>query len=358
MIFPPLSSADPLAAVAFRIGVAAWLLAGLLLLSILLVRLLQRAKQCWRKRVLDRWRPLLMASLYEHPASLPPLSRFEMVDFLVLWNHLRESLGSEARDSLNRVASSARVAPAVSRMLRKGRFEQRLLAVRTAGNLRLVTSWDVLCSLLGDNSPGMSLAAAQALLRIDARRAIPLLVPSLSRKDWPLQRVVQILREAGGEPVAQALVEAIGRATPENASRQIRYLIEIAPAEAAPIIARQLADPVDDSLLITCIQALGDPGELEALRKLSRHANWHVRVHAASALGRLGTADDKALLTGMLGDSQWWVRYRAARALAQLPAMTAGELLRIKDMQTDSDARDMLHQVMAELGLQAGLAHG
>lgn len=346
-------------AVAFWVGEAALALTGVLLLLMLLVRLLQLVKQQWRRRVLNRWRPLLMASLYEHPESLPPLSRFDLPDFLELWNHLHQSLGGEARDSLNRVAVMARVPAAISRMLRHKNFDRRLMAVRTAGNLRLATVWDVLRELLGNDSPGLSLMAAQALVRIDATRAVPLLVPHLlMRKDWPPNFVRGILREAGAEQAALHLVKAVEEASAEKACRLMLHLAEIAPVETAPIIARQLANPSDDRLLNICLQILTDRGELETVRQLSRHSNWHVRVHAASALGRLGTPDDAALLTGMLGDSQWWVRYRAALALSRLPGMTSEELRHIKDMQTDRYARDMLHQVMAELDLLVGAPHG
>lgn len=344
-------------AVAFWVGAVALALTGVLLLLILFMRLLQGVKQQWRRRVFNRWRPLLMASLYEHPESLPPLSRFDLPDFLELWNHLHQSLGGEARDSLNRLAVMARVPAAVSRMLRQKSFDRRLMALQTAGNLRLAAAWDVLRELMENDNPGLSLAAAQALVRIDATCAVPLLMsPLLMRNDWPPHFVMEILREAGAEQVAPPLIKAVEELSAEKTGRLMRYLVEIAPVEAAPIIARQLANPSDDRLLITCLQALTDRGELETLRLLSRHANWHVRVHAASALGRLGRRDDAALLTSMLGDSQWWVRYRAAHALSLLPGMTAGELRHIKDIQTDRYARDMLHQVMAELDFMAASA--
>jgi HEAT repeat protein len=280
-------------------------------------------------------------------------------DFLDLWNHLHRSLGEEARGSLNRIAVMARVPAAVSLMLRQKNFDRRLVAVRTAGNLRLAATWDVLRELLEDKSPGLSLEATLALVRIDATRAVPLLMAHLCiREDWSLHRVMEMLRETGAAQVALPLVKAVEEASAKQACRLMRYLVATAPAEAAPLISRQLANPSDDCLLVTCIQASTDGAELEALRQLSHHANWHVRVHAASALGRLGTPGDAALLAGMLSDSQWWVRYRAARALSRLPGMTAQELRHIKDIQTDRYARDMLHQVMAELDFLAGTAHG
>lgn len=334
-------------------------LTGVLLLLLLFMRLLQQVRQYWRRRVLNRWRPLLMAGLYEHPDSLPPLSRFDLADFLELWNHLHQSLGDEARGSLNRIALMARVPSAVSLMLRQKNFDRRLVAARTAGNLRLAATWDVLRELLADKSAGLSLEACLALVRIDAARAVPLLMTHLClREDWPQQRVREMLREAEAGQLARPLLKAVEEAPAEKACRLMRYLVEIAPAEAAPLIARQLANPTDDRLLVASLQALTDRAELDALRQLSHHANWHVRVHVASALGRLGTPDDVALLAGMLSDSQWWVRYRAARALSRLPGMTTQELRHIKDIQTDRYARDMLHQVMAELDFLAGAAHG
>lgn len=362
LIFATFSGPGLFATAAFLVGGAALVLTGLLLSLALLGRLLHYLQRSRRQRVLDRWRPLLMASLYELPESLPSLSRFDYPDFLDLWNHLHESLGSEARGNLERVAGLARVPAAVSRMLRRGGYEGRLAALRTAGNLRLSAIWDVLRELLESDSVELSLAAAQALSRIDATRAVPLLMPPLlMRDDWPPQRIVTILRELESERLACSLLKAIEETVAEKAEKLLHYLVEVAPLEAAPVIRRQIANPSDERLLIACLKVLNDFRELEILRSFCSHQNWLVRLHAASAFGRLGVHDDKAILAGMLGDCQWWVRYRAARALAQLPGMTSGELLRIKDMQTDRYARDMLHQVMAELDLAAdweALPHG
>lgn len=356
------SSHAPLVAVPFWLGVAALVLTGVLLLSMLLNRLLHVIKEIWRRRVLNRWRPLLMASLYEHPESLPPLSRLDLPDFLELWNHLHDSLGEESRDSLNRLAGLARVPAAVSLMLRRKNFNGRFLAARTAGNMRLAAAWDVLRGLLGHESPGLSLVVAQALVRIDPARAVPLMMPQLlKRDDWSPPLVTEILREAGPDLTVPPLIHLIEEAPAEKSVRFVRYLVEISPAEAAPLFARQLANPASDHMLIACLKALNDSSHTATVCILCRHSNWHVRVHAAAALGRIGTHADVPHLIDMLSDGQWWVRYRAALALARLPGMAAVELLHIKDIQTDRDARDMLHQVMAELDFQAAakaVTHG
>lgn len=351
----PAFSADPVG-VAFWTGITALALSGAFLAAMLSVHSWLAVKNLLRRRTLDRWRPVLMASLYQpDDAALPRLSRTSTADFLELWNHLHQSLDGAARDNLNQVAGALRVPAIVCGMLRKRGFHSRLLAAQTAGNLRLIAAWDALRQQLEDESAGLSLVAARALVRIDPERAAPLVLPELiKREDWAPQCVDALLREAGGRNVAESLFHAIAGAAPASARRLIRYLGVIPPADAAPVISRLLAESADEELLGACLQLLSDPAELDRVRALSRHENWHVRVHVASALGRLGVPDDAALLACMLSDSQWWVRYRAALALARLPGMSMDELRHIKDVQTDRYARDMLHQVMAELDLREG----
>ncbi len=348
-----LENTEVIAMVAFWTGTAALALTGALLLWLLSMRLWSLVQQKLRQRTLLRWRPLLMSSLYGQPEALPPLSRFDVPHVLELWNHLHDSLNSEARNSLNQMAGQARIPAAVSLMLSKKNFHARLLAARTAGNLRLVSAWDLLREQLASGSPALSLAAARALTRIDAARAVPLLIPCLiGRNDWHLGDVTEILCNADAGQVAAHLQTAISTLPADQIGQLVLLLANIAPDRAAPLVSQVLAGSADDDhLLNTCLGVLNSPEELEAVRALAIHPNWHVRVHAVKALGRLGTPEDGALLEHMLGDGQWWVRYRAAQALSRLPGMNSGELFRIKDMQTDRDARDMLHQVMAELEL-------
>lgn len=358
-----LPSAEPAVMAAFWTGAATLVLTGVLLLYFLFFRLWSLLCQKQRQRALQRWRPLLMSSLYEQPDALPRLSCLDLPHVLELWNHLHESLGNDARLSLERLAGQARIPQAVSRMLRRKRFYARYLAVRTAGNLRLASSWEILRELLASSSPSLSFAAARALTRIDAASAVPLLMPSLvSRNDWYPGAVAEMLHEAGAGLVAEPLCHAFPLAPAATACQLLRYLAEVAPDQAAPLISRTLAKPANDErLLNACLDLLTTPQELAAVRALARHASWPVRVHAARALGRIGTHEDEGLLTDMLGDAQWWVRYRAAQALSQLPGMNGLALRHIKDTQPDSDARDMLHQAMAERELHKtfmAAAHG
>jgi HEAT repeat protein len=81
---------------------------------------------------------------------------------------------------------------------------------------------------------------------------------------------------------------------------------------------------------------------------LLAHPDWQVRVLAAKALGRIGDRSDVDRLVALLADREWWVRYRAAEALLELPALTRADLEALRASLTDRFAADMLSQAMAE----------
>jgi HEAT repeat protein len=71
-------------------------------------------------------------------------------------------------------------------------------------------------------------------------------------------------------------------------------------------------------------------------------------MQAAVTLGRLGVPGDEQLLVAILSDKQWWVRYRAAQALMKLGLVNTDGMHRIRNLQTDDYARDIIKHVLAE----------
>jgi HEAT repeat protein len=108
----------------------------------------------------------------------------------------------------------------------------------------------------------------------------------------------------------------------------------------------------DPDVLGACLRIFRDPEDLDTVRAFLGDPRWQVRVQAASALGRVGTADDEPRLARMLGDPEWWVRYRAAHAVAALLADAPERLDRLQRQHPNPFARDILRQVQAERQLQ------
>jgi HEAT repeat protein len=75
------------------------------------------------------------------------------------------------------------------------------------------------------------------------------------------------------------------------------------------------------NLAAKALQALGElghPGRREAIEAGLSSPDVSVRVQAANAAGRIGLSPLAGRLVALLSDDVWWVRFRAAEALAQL----------------------------------------
>ncbi len=228
-------------------------------------------------------------------------------------------------------------------------MRDRLVAITALGHLHDRRAWDRLSQLAESPDGVVSLAAARALMRIDPERAIDHVVRRLlERTDWPAAMVAAMLTEAGPDAVSDSLVTAAGEAAPERAPRLIRLLAFAHTEKATPLINRVLRDEDDLETLIACLRVASDPVLLDRIRQLLRDERWQIRLHAAQALGRLGTREDEPALVAALSDPQWWVRYRAAQALASLPLIPVEHIERLSRTVDDRFGRDILHQVLAE----------
>jgi hypothetical protein len=175
-----------------------------------------------------------------------------------------------------------------------------------------------------------------------------------AREDWPVARVVAMLQECAegriGPSLAAALIEELrsgGAALP-----RLLRLLRAAPAEALRgAVLQVLALAQAPETLAGALDALWHPEDAAHARRLVAHPEWFVRLAAAKALGRIGTAEDEPRLTALLGDPSWWVRYRAAQSLAALPGMGKAALEALRQAPgMDRFAADILGQVIAEQG--------
>ncbi len=326
----------------------------------LMIRWLRVSTDRRRQQMVTVWRPILAQSLIEAPASLPPIHPRDRILFLYLWNHLQESIKGESADELCGIVRRTNMDHVARRYLMKGTLRQQLLAIVTLGHLKEQTAWDRLVGLAHDANAFRSIEAARALVRIDAPRAIPVLTPLISqREDWSPLKVLAILQGAGDELVARAIGEAAMTASPLIAARLIRFLASTRSHRALPLIRPLLArQPLHEDMLAGCLSLFGqcsDPQDLPAVRQYLTHPTWFIRVQAAAALGKMGVEEDEGHLIGLLGDSHWWVRYRAAEALSALPSMTENKLSILVQTLPTTEARKVLTPFVAKR-LQESLA--
>ena len=345
MVF--INHSDPLARLVLATGVTVVLASVVLFILTLLLHCSLIIREKRKEKFCSVWRPLLQNCVFEVPAFVPRINASNIYTFLYLWNYLHESLLGDAKQRLNDLARAAKIDQVAVRMLRKRNLRARLLAVVTLGHLKETSVWEELRSLAASDNAFLSLAATSAMIRIDASSALPILAPLIaSREDWPRTKVINILKETSTDVFAAPLVEAAASAPAPNAARLIRYLEATRCAPALLLLRAHLKmRPHEDEVVAASLRLFGlfqDPEDLETVRGFVDHTTWFVRLAAVIALGRMGTRQDQARLIERLSDDHWWVRYRAAEALANHPSMSPERMRQIQVAETDPRAQEIL----------------
>lgn len=340
--------------VVFLIGIGIIFCSLLMLVAVFILRVRLLIRQHRERFYEAQWQPLLAECVLSVPKQLPQVPRNMRYRFLRLWNFHYESLVGGTRSNLEALAGAMRLENVARTLMDTGNFRERMIAVMTLGHLRDRTQWHELRALVADPSPILSLLAARALLDIDASATLVWLVTVMAaREDWPLSRVVTILKEVGPDMVTTPLITATDAAVrTEGGGHQVARLLrmmEVAHTERVAPVARRIARDVQDpELIAAALRLVQDPRDLDIVRVHAGHEAWYVRASAMRVLGRIGGAADQPLLIDKLGDGHWWVRYRAARALLALPGTRIEDLEKIRDTLDDRYAADILTQAIAE----------
>lgn len=322
-----------------------------LTLQVLAMRLSGARSEARRRDLRARWRPVLLraAAGEDELVDAQPLRRDEALEVLLLWNQLQDSLRGSAHEGLNRLASRMGAYVIARRWAASRRPPLQVLGVMTLGHFGRPVDWPLLLAALGDPRSYLSLAAARALLQIDARAAVaPVLDQYMARNDWSVARVGTLLRDAGGEAVGPALVERLLAGTPAQQLKLLPLAHLATDTYGGPVVQQVLERASDPGVLGLALQLVQGQVSLERARALLGHPDWEVRAQAALALGRVGQPIDRARLIALLSDREWWVRFRAAQALVTMPGIEVRTLRVLHAALEDRYARDMLTQVMAE----------
>lgn len=318
-------------------------------LQLFIVRFSNLVRTRRQERIEREWLPVLAADPDMPDAALPELRGRDIGPFLTLWNQLQESFAGDIKTRLNTVGRQAGIDAIAHRLLERGGLSDRLIAVSTLGHLRDQQSWDVLVRMTRDRDGLLSLAAARALTRIDHAAALPVILPlAAQRRDWSRNYVLGMLSDLGADIVSRPLTEAALALPPDGAHHLVQYFTVAHVADAVPAVSAIISRTRNVECLAACLRVFADVDHLDTVRDYLRHPAWQVRVQAVNVLGRLGSGADFDALLPLLADPEWWVRYRAAKALCTLPGVQVATLRRLSTQHHDAFARDMLVHVLAE----------
>ena len=297
------------------------------------------------------WRDALHQAIDDpEGTALPPVSRLDLPEFLILFNHLEESLRGEAADNVARMLRRHGIEVRVLALLRRRSLRLRLIATTALGHLREERAWAALEAISHDRGPVTSFAAARAMLRIEPRRALEVLGPSIiEREDWPLARIATLFQELGPTVVTPPLVNwLIGR--PRHGLERVVKLARFGHRHRiASIVRGWLTSSDRPEVIVAALDYVEEAADLPWVRGAARHEDWHVRMAAARALARVGEHKELSVLLELLRDPVWWVRYHAAQAMTRLHGLETHELELLRENARDAFAGDMLGQALAEM---------
>ena len=306
------------------------------------------------RKLAARWTPILLDAEPRKSALPPAVHPVERFLFLILWNALREQQHQDAGICgwMDRLAMLAKIDRLARRLLRGRSVRKKLLAIVTLGQLRDRHEWLRLYEMARSEHPLLSLAATQAIARIDPAEATETVVSLVvGHADWPAAKVATILGELGPERISAPLAQALLQAPEPHQPRLIPFLALCHYSSALPTVRRLLREPHPDELIAPCLQVIGKFGDRQDLPLVYRcltHPRWHVRATAASCVGKMGRWTDQEKLAPLLTDLQWWVRYRAAQAIVGFSPRDDQRLRDIHSTLSDRYGRDILTQAIAE----------
>jgi hypothetical protein len=352
-----ISDSEQIISAAYWTGIICFIIAALLILLVVLLRLSWLDEQRRKKRFLKKWRPLFDASMKGNmPRKFPFLYRADRLYFLEYWNKLQDTAQPNERANLNRMAVQLKIDD-VARNLMGSRFLWRqLLAITTLGHLRDEHSWNAILDHAKSDDPVLSLTASRSLVQMRPAEAVRTIIPRISTQfGWAPSRIASLLTEAGTGNVCAPLTEALSTAKDEHKVRLIHY-VGVTDCPTAMDTVREMLREMrsdketkgDESVLTAALSILKERGDAELARPYLAHPNWHIRVQAITVLGRLGDESDINRLVLLLRDDHWWVRYRAAQALHNIPTFADNGINRLIEDQKEPAVQDILRHVLAE----------
>lgn len=342
--------------------IAVWCLAGVLVTTVVLffyaigLRTATVVRNRRRNAFVTRWREVFATAVINRDAAaalpLPVVRRYDETDLLEEWNRVRSLVDGKAVDNLIALARRTDIRTIAMRKFHHGRLSSRILAVHTLGHLRDAGFQDEFLELVDHPHTALSITAAEALVEIDPAFAGSTVVPMLARRrDWPRDRVSVLLRRAGSERISEPVYRAIRTADDADKAYLLQFTRLVEPEVLDALISDLLRENNDPAVLNAALKLVNGFSGVPRIASLLRHKVWFVRMQAAKVLGRVGQQEHLSLLLELVSDPEWWVRYRAAQAIASLPFLGPNRLRQIQAEQTDPYASDILRHAYAEVGI-------
>lgn len=241
---------------------------------------------------------------------------------------------------LAELCAEIRDASWVSKVLdrhRSSRWWRRLQAARLLSVVGGPRHVGILRILLADPHPAVEGAAAASLPGVADLDAVTYVLEHLPRKPLVVRMYqFSMLKEAWSYTIP-ALLE---RLTMDGPPASLEVWIALAEAMGNPDLLERVsklhahADPEVRIAVARGLKTYYHPQGWAVLLQMLTDRDWRVRGQAVRSLGALGNEGHVPAIQKAMNDPQWWVRFRAGLALAQMG--DAGRTA-LRDARSSSD---------------------
>jgi hypothetical protein len=303
------------------------------------------------------WRPMIMrwAMGDKVDEPMPLLKAQERWPFMRLWLHCQMSLQGPGRQRLAELGQRMGCREMALVRVNSTHYSERMVGLLALGFLLDHSSVPALKERLESGNGHSMIYAARALMEIDqVAHGAAVAHALLTCEDLDFALVSVLLKpfkmqlDAALMPACPQPQATSGKALHAQAFQWLRL------AQALKLLVPQwrltpfLSSEQHMEILIAALRLVQGEQGTETVACHVQHPDWRVRVQVARALGRIGGLMHRSILLGLLTDRQWWVRYRSAQALLQMPGMRPDQLQAKVVATNDRYALNMLHAVRSE----------
>ncbi len=311
---------------------------------------LQEQQQYWQQLLFSACDP--NAKLHFDPERLRQFKQSTPIFLWLIqkWSLMHHYVRGDADDGLQQFADTLKLQTRIVEHMQTQHTRRLIACCLALGDMQHLGSSAVirLTELTEHNSSMVVLTALRALMRFDPKLALSLLLKN-PHYIAP-ERLVTILKECPPNLVTEATCATILQDNPQHA----HYLLRVLKGLQVPVSKRFITTLLErfhdnNNIISMALSLLSSPELLPLVRDYTTYDNEGVRVQATSALARLAEPEDEARLWQLVCDASWWVRYRAAEGLFELPFLTVEQVLEKAEALDDNYAQTMLEQVATEV---------
>lgn len=295
----------------------------------------------------------------EEPHKYPILSRADKPVFLEFWLENRELANPDLARLLDELAKRTALHNTIINVLNPGKVEILPSKVWLQGiaiaAMEYIDNEDARASLMDmteSENVYIVVQACTVLAKIRMKGFEKKIIQTMFRFPKDAPEIFARVSQAGGSDVLHVMQPFLDRLPHHTVMNFISLAEQSHDNTLVPILLHRLRTAWNNEEIAALIRALShldSPDLHKSILPYLEYPDMFVRIQTAKSIGRLGTEEDIPFLLPLLSEDEWWLRYRAARAICKICKLDWETLDKIRTGLTDQFARDIIKHAYEEM---------